>query len=114
LYSLRLPELRCDYFNLTATSGVGTAETPARVPVAQSDLILADAGYCSVSGIQSLARQGGAVVVRINPQNFPVRDQRGQRFGLLRHLQSLRTAGAIGEWRVVLGAPRQGLCPPQE
>lgn len=48
--------------------------------------------------------------MRINPQNFPVQDQRGQRFGLLRHLQSLRTAGAIGEWRVVLGGIQGRVC----
>jgi hypothetical protein len=110
VYSLRLPELRCDYFDLTATSGVGTGETLARAPVAPSDLILADAGYCSVAGIQSVARRGGAVVVRINPQNFPVQDQRGQRFGLLAHLQSLGTAGAIGEWQVTLGGIPGRVC----
>ncbi len=28
LYSMRLPDLRCDYFDLTATTGAGTGEAP--------------------------------------------------------------------------------------
>jgi hypothetical protein len=103
LYSIRLPELRCDYFDLTATTGVGTGESLGRLPVAKSDLILADAGYCSAAGIRSVARRGGAVVVRVNPQNFSVQDQRGRDFDMLSHFQKLHTAGAIGDWKVNLG-----------
>lgn len=103
VYSIRLPDLRCDYFDLTATTGAGTGETLTRVPVTQSDLILADAGYFSVAGIQSVVRRGGAMVVRLNPQNFPAQDERGQAFGLLSCLQTLHTADAPGEWKVKLG-----------
>lgn len=110
LYSIRLPELRCDYFDLTATTGAGNGESLCRLPVERSDLILADAGYCSVPGIQSVARQGGAVVVRVNPQNFPVQDQRGRNFELLSHLQKLHTAGAIGDWKVRLGEVPGRIC----
>lgn len=44
LYSMQLPDLRCDYFDLTATAGSGTGESFARLPVAKHDLILGDAG----------------------------------------------------------------------
>ena len=110
VYSVRLPDLRCDHFELTATAGAGTGESLARVPVQQDDLLLADAGYCSVAGIQAVARQGGAVVVRINPQNFPIHDQRGQSFSLLSYLQSMQQPGAIGEWKVRLGAVEGRVC----
>ena len=110
IYSIRLPELRCDFFDITATTGARTGESLARVPVAQHDLILADAGYCSVTGIQSVKRQGGDVVVRINPQNFPAQDQRGRNFGLLAHLQTLHTADGIGAWKVVLGGIAGRIC----
>lgn len=50
LYSLRLPSLMCDFFELTAASGEGNGESFSRVPVARHEFILADAGYCSVAG----------------------------------------------------------------
>src|ERR1700694_4342947 len=33
VYSMRLPDLRCDYFDLTAMTGAGTGESFARLPV---------------------------------------------------------------------------------
>jgi hypothetical protein len=102
LYSMRLPELRCDYFDLTATTGAGTGESFARLPVAQHDLILGDAGYCSVPGIQWVVSQGGNVLVRVNPQSLPLQGRGGRNFNLLSRLQGLRSAGAIGEWKVML------------
>lgn len=110
VYGIRLPDLRCDYFELTASSGRGTGETLTRVPVMPDDLILADAGYCSMAGIQSVARRGAAVVVRINPQNFPAQDGRGRSFGLLQHLQTLSTAGATAAWKVRLGTCEGRVC----
>src|SRR5215469_10524494 len=110
VYSIRLTDLRCDYFNLTATSGAGTGETLTRVPVSRSDLILADAGYCSGPGIQSVTRRGGAVVVRINSRHLVVQDRRGRRFSLLSHLQKLQRAGAIGEWKVLLEGVEGRIC----
>src|ERR1017187_7531754 len=99
LYSMRLPDLRCDYFDLTATTGVGTGESFARLPVAKQDLILGDAGYSSVAGIEWVVSQGGDVLVRINPQSLPLQEESGKSFELLTHLQTLETAGAVGEWQ---------------
>jgi hypothetical protein len=42
---MRLPDLRCDYFDLSATTGAGTGESFARLPVGKDDVILGDAGY---------------------------------------------------------------------
>ena len=109
VYSMRLPDLRCDYFDLTATTGAGTGESFTRLPVANGDLILADAGYCSAPGIQSVAGQGGDLLVRINPQTFRALDKRGRSFDLLSHLRKLHTAGEIGQWQLTLtGTAIQG------
>lgn len=70
--------------------------------MAKHDLILGDAGYCSAPGIQSVVGQGGDVLVRINPQNFPLQAKADQNFDLLSRLQGLGPAGAIGEWKVTL------------
>jgi len=102
LYSMRLPDLRCDYFDLTATTGAGTGESFARLPVLKHDLILGDAGYSTRAGIEWVVSQGGDVLVRINPQSLPLQEKNGGSFDLLSHLQTLKTAGAAGEWQTRL------------
>src|SRR5215469_3313225 len=58
LYSLQLPNLRCDYFDVTATLGEGSGESLSRLSVHPQELILADAGYCSIAGIEHVQRRG--------------------------------------------------------
>lgn len=102
LYSMRLPDLRCDYFDLTGSTGAGTGESFRRLPVLKHDLILGDAGYSSAAGIEWVVGQGGDVLVRMNPQSLPLREKSGGKFDLLSRLQTLQTAGAAGEWRANL------------
>jgi hypothetical protein len=102
LYSMRLPDLRCDYFDLTATTGAGTGESFARLPVEEHDLILGDAGYSSATGIEWVVSQGGDVLVRINPRSLPLQEKTGGSVDLLSRLQTLKTAGATAEWQVNL------------
>lgn len=102
LYSMRLPDLRCDYFDLTATTGAGAGESFARIPVVKRDLILGDAGYSTAAGIEWVVGQGGDVLVRINPHSLLLQQNSGGHFDLLSQLQTLKTAGAIGEWLVSL------------
>jgi hypothetical protein len=47
LYSIRVPSLVCDFFEVTATIGEGSGESLNRLPVGPRELILADAGYLS-------------------------------------------------------------------
>ena len=104
LYSLRLPDLYCDFFNLSPAAGSGNGESFARVPVKAQDLMLADAGYCSASSIRWVVRHQGDVVVRINPQVFPLQSSDGKKLDLLSLLQQLTEAHQIGEWNVVLAS----------
>src|SRR5207302_8357481 len=102
LYSLRLPDLRCDFFDLTATVGVGTGESFTRIPVAPQDLILGDAAYSSAPSIQWVVDHGGGVLVRLNPKSLPLSEPvGGGSFELLAHLQELKTAGQVEEWPVM-------------
>jgi hypothetical protein len=79
------------------------------VPVATGDLILADAGYCTIPGIQSVTSYGGDVLVRLNPQSLPLVAGTGRTFDLLSRLQGLSKAGAVGKWKVTLpGTAIQG------
>src|SRR5216683_425459 len=71
-YSFRLPELQCDYFALTPTTGVGTGDSLTQFPIAQHDHLIADRGYCQASGIEHVVTHGGAIAVRLNAHSLPL------------------------------------------
>jgi hypothetical protein len=102
LYSITLPSLACDFFEVTATIGEGSGESLNRLPVGPHELILADAGYCSVAGIEYVWQHGADVLVRVNPQSFVAYSACGRRISLLPRLRTLLKVGQVGEWRVVL------------
>jgi hypothetical protein len=102
LYSIRLPSLVCDFFEVTTTIGEGSGESLNRLPVGPHELILADAGYCSVAGIEYVWQHGADVLVRVNPQSFVAYSTCGRRISLLQRLRTLSKVGQLGEWRVVL------------
>jgi hypothetical protein len=102
LYRIRLLSLVCDFFEVTATIGEGSGESLNRLPVGPHELILADAGYCSVAGIEYVWHHGADVLVRVNPQSFVAYSAYGRRISLLPRLRTWSEAGQFGEWRVVL------------
>jgi hypothetical protein len=102
LYSIRLPGLVCDFFEVTATIGEGCGESLNRLPIGPHELILADAGYCSIAGIEYVWQHGADVLVRVNPQSFVAYSASGRRTSLLPRLCTLSKSGQFGEWRVVL------------
>src|SRR5215472_14023198 len=102
LYSLQLPTLACDFFEMTATEGKGTGESFRRLPLQPHDLILGDAGYWSAAGIEFVRQHGADVVVRVNPQSFIAVSPNGRRVGLLSRVRSLTQPGQIGEWPIIL------------
>jgi hypothetical protein len=109
LYSLQLPNLRCDYFEVTATLGEGTGESLNRLSVYPQELILADAGYCSIAGIEHVQRMGADVLVRVNSQSFVAYSPNGRRMALLPRLRTLSREGQYGEWRVILHAQESSI-----
>jgi hypothetical protein len=102
LYSLQLPGLGCDFFDISATEGNGTGESFRRIPVEACDLVLGDAGYWSTVGVEFVQSRGAEVLVRVNPRTFVAYGPRGHRVGLLRRLRSIREPGQMGDWPVVL------------
>ncbi|MGA7765529.1 MAG: transposase [Candidatus Sulfotelmatobacter sp.] len=102
LYSLKLPSLICDFFDVTATIGEGSGESLKRLPVGPHELILAYAGYCSIAGIEYVRQHGADVLVRVNPQSFVAYSAHGRRISLLPRLRTLSKVGQSGEWWVVL------------
>ena len=102
LYSIKLPSLVCDFFEVTSTIGEGSGESSNRLPVGPHELILADAGYCSVAGIEHVWQHGADVLVRVNPQSFVAYSAYRRRMSLLPRLRPLSKVGQSGEWRAVL------------
>lgn len=99
-YSLRLPDLECDYFQLTAARGKHTGEKLGRFNVQPGELILADAGYSHPPGIAAVVNRGADLCVRLNPLSVPLVDEGGRPFALAEHLRALRQADQVGDWPV--------------
>ena len=96
-YCFSLPDLRCDFYELTDVRG---AETYLRVPVAAGDIILGDRGYCHREGVAHVLRHHGDVIVRLNSTSFPLlAADRKQPFALLPTLRRLKGCRP-GEWPV--------------
>ena len=87
-YCISLPEMRCDFYQLTDVKG---GETYKRLPVKAGDIILGDRGYCHREGVAHVLRQEGDVIVRLSSTNFPLLNARNDSaFELLPHLRLLR------------------------
>lgn len=99
-YSLRLPTLECDQFDLTPAKGKNTGERFGRFACQAGEVVMGDAGYCHPPGIAAVKKQGADVIVRLNPASLPLQDKQGRRFALLRAAMALKRAGESGEWPV--------------
>jgi hypothetical protein len=99
-YSLRLPALECDHFELTPARGKNTGERFGRFVFHVGEVVMADAGYSHPPGIAAVVRQGADVCVRLNPASLPLLDEQGRPFPLLKKIKTLKRAGEKAEWRV--------------
>jgi hypothetical protein len=68
-YSISLPEMRCDFYQLTDAKG---GETYTQLPVERGDIILGDRGYCHRKGVAHVLRDHGDVIVRFSSTSFPL------------------------------------------
>jgi hypothetical protein len=99
-YSLSLPGVRCDHFELTSAKGKNTGEKLGRFKFHAGELILADAGYSNPPGIAAVTASQARLCVRLNPGSTPLLDEHGEVFPLLGKLRTLKRAGKISEWRI--------------
>ena len=99
-YSMRLPSLECDQFDLTPVEGKGSGEDLRRFKFQSGELVLADAGYGRPPSIAKVVEQEADLCVRLNRKALPLRDERDRPFPLGKRLKTLRKAGQTAEWRV--------------
>lgn len=102
LYTIRLPELECDFFEVTAAEGLGNGESLTRIPAHRGELILGDAAYGGLPGLLAMKQQGADVLIRVNPATFVAYGSGKRRFHLLQHVTKLTRAGKVREWKVWL------------
>lgn len=81
-----LPELACDFVEVTDTHG---GESFTRLPVKSGEVVLADSGYANRQGVAHILAAGADVVVCINAQTFPLLKSNGGAFGVLPCLRRL-------------------------
>lgn len=104
-YSLRLPSLNCDFFNLTAAEGAGNGESLTQFPIAAQDFVIGDRGYASTNGIEYLNNAGAYLLIRVNSLALPLywlKRRQIRRFPLLEKVSTLTKTGTIGEWEVLV------------
>lgn len=95
-YSLRLPEMCCDFFELTDRRG---GESLRRLPVKRGDLVLVDRGYNDRQAVGRLVDCGADVIMRYHSHAFPLLKATGTPFDPLPGLRRLKI-GQIKEWPV--------------
>jgi hypothetical protein len=95
-YSIRLPELMCDHYEVTDDSG---GEKLGRFKFSPNELVLADRGYSHRRGAALVLDSGAALLLRWNPATFPVEAANGKTFDLLAAVRRLPNRGA-GEWQL--------------
>ena len=102
-YSVRLPSLECDYFELTATEGTG--ESLTRIPVQVGDYLLADCRDATAAGLGRVDAAGGRVTVRVNTGSLQFRTPSDEPFDLLSEVRNLRRCGQTRAWEVLVIDP---------
>lgn len=98
-YSLRLPDLRCDYFKLTNTKGENTGETYRQFPISKDDCIVGDRGYSTAPGIEHIHDAQAFSLVRVNTQSLKFYSREGEQIDLLPKIKSLDNVLQIKEWK---------------
>jgi hypothetical protein len=95
-YSLRLPEMHCDHYELTDSKG---GEKLGRFEFQPKEIVLADRGYSHKAGVAHVIDSGAYVVVRWNHALFPVTSSNGKALDILPKVRSLHV-GEEAEWPV--------------
>lgn len=90
-YSLRMPQMVCDHFEITDAS---QGEKFGRFPFRKGELAVADRGYSHRPGVAHVLDCGAHALVRWNPATFPLENLRGKPDDMLAWLRRLPATAA--------------------
>lgn len=99
-YSLKLPELQCDYFKLTPAKGIHTGESYKQFPVNKGECVVGDRAYSTVQGISYLKQQCAYSLVRVNSSTLNFYTSEIDEFHMLEKIILLQEEYQVGEWAV--------------
>ena len=85
-YSLRMPQMVCDHYEITDAKGGGKF---GRFRFRPNELVIADRGYGHRPGAAHVLAGGAHVLVRWNPGSFPLENARGHNTTWLEWLRKL-------------------------
>ncbi len=102
-YSVQVPSLECDHFELTATEDTG--ESLTRIPVRAGDYLLADCRDATAEGLGRVDAAGGRVTVRVNTGSLQFRTPTDEPFDLLPAVCEVRRNGQTRAWEVKVTDP---------
>ena len=92
-YSVRLPSIICDHFQVTAARGAETGESFAQFPVRKGEYVMGDRGTSKAAGVAHGTQSGGCVTVRVNTGSLRFKQPDGNHFDLLGAVAALDRAG---------------------
>lgn len=101
-YSLKLPDLQCDYFKLTENEGEHTGESYKQFPAQKGDCIIGDRAYSTAQGITHLHKKGAYSLVRVNTSSLALYSTADKRFDLLKAVAALQEEYSVGRWNVMI------------
>ena len=100
-YVLRLTDLRVLRAVVTDEHRGETLRNHEEL-VAPGQLWVADRIHANPPGIAAVTRGGGDVLIRHNRGSLPLYEPNGNLFDVMAHVRTLRTAGLVAEWRVLV------------
>ena len=108
LYTTRLPELGCDFFDVTTVEGPGNGESRTRIPAQSGELMPGDTIYGRLSGVLAMKQIGADILFRVNPTTFAAYGPGKRQFNLLRSVTKPAAVGKVCEWKVWLSGSSGG------
>lgn len=99
-YSLRIPDLSCDFFKICSAKGELTGESFTQYPLKKNDHIIGDRGYSTPRGISYVHSRHARVLVRVNTAALPLYDSKGDAFSLLKAVKTVTAPLEAKEWDV--------------
>lgn len=101
-YSFLLPDMACDSFKLTKTTGPGTGEGFELFEVNANDIMVADRGFCRFNCLSHAANGGAYSCVRWNSGSLPLYNEDGGAFDVQGFFKGLAGEGMCGEANVII------------
>ena len=101
-FCVTAPDLKCDYFKISPSTGRGNSESFLKFPIMKNDYIMGDRGYSTSKGVSYVHSKNAYVLVRVNTSSLPLYKEDRTRFDLLGAVKKLKLPLETREWEVYI------------